>query len=302
MNKVNIKKLVTGFGAAAMFAFAVTSTGSAETQYPLEFTDSFGQVVVIEEEPERIISIAPNLTETIYGIGAGDKLIGRTDYCTYPEEVADVESIGAIFPVDIERVLSLDPDVVFVSTHFKADDAEKLAQVGVSVVTLVDEATVDGVYEMITALGEVLNRTEEAAARVEEMQSAIAEVTEAVKDLEAPSVYYVVGYGEYGDFTVGGDTFVGNIIETAGGENIAKDVIGWNYSLEELIESDPDIIIVPEVMREGFMTAPNYCELTAVKEGRVYSPDIDQIERQSYRNGEGVRILAEIFHPEVFEE
>ena len=302
MNKVNTKKLVTGFAAAALFAVAMNGTVSAETEYPLGFTDSMGQVVVIEEEPERIISIAPNLTETIYGIGAGDKLVGRTDYCTWPEEVAEVESVGSIYPPDIEKIISLDPDVIFVSTHFGEEDADKLTQAGVSVVTLVDEATVDGVYGMIAALGEVLNRTEEAAACVEEMQSTIAEVTEAVEGLEAPSVYYVAGYGEYGDFTVGGDTFIGNMIELAGGDNIAKDISGWSYSLEELIEADPDIIIVSEIMGEGFASAPIYCDLTAVKEGRVYTPDVNPIERQSHRNGEGIRILAEIFHPEAFEE
>lgn len=303
MNNVNIKKLVTGIGAAVLL-LAIPTAASAEVEYPLEFTDSMGEKIVIEQEPERVISIAPNLTEIICDLGAEDKLVGRTDYCDYPESVSEIESIGPIFPPDIEKIISLDPDVVVVSTHFKDDDAKKMRQAGVSVVTLVDEATVEGVYDMITTLGDILNKDEEAAACVEDMQKLITDVTAAVEGLEEPSVYYVVGYGEYGDFTTGGDTFVGNMIELAGGENIAKDIIGWNISLEKIVESDPEIILLPadEAMKEDFMNAPVYSELTAVKEGKVYTMDVNQVERQGTRNAQGLKLLAEIFHPEVFEE
>ena len=149
-------------------------------------------------------------------------------------------------------------------------------------------------------MGLVLNCNEKTAECIKEMKDAVTEVQEKVAGLEAPSVYYVVGFGEYGDFTAGGDTFAGEILTIAGGDNIAKDNSGWSITLEEIIESDPDIIVLPTYYEEDFKAAPHYCDLTAVKEGRVYAIDNNTIDRQGYRNAEGIRTLAEIFHPEAF--
>ncbi len=285
---------------------AVTETTSdaatdGETVYPISVTDSYGNTVTIEEEPEKLISVAPNLTELIYKLGAEEKLVGRSDYCDYPSEVLDVESVGNIQMPDIEKIISLEPDVVIVSTHFESENAEKLEEAGIPVVALYDETDVEGVYAMIKTLGKVINRNAEASACVEEMQNTIAEVQEKVSGLEAPTVYYVIGYGEYGDFTAGGDTFTGKMLEMAGGDNIAKDISGWSITLEELVEADPSIIIINEFMKSDFMSLPNYSDLTAVKEGNVYVLDTNMLDRQGYRNAEGILELAKIFHPEAFE-
>ena len=90
-------------------------------------------------------------------------------------------------------------------------------------------------------------------------------------------------------------------IALAGGGNIAKDVSGWSITLEQIIEKDPSIILIGEAMKDDFISHPNYSGLTAVKEGRVYGIDNNLLDRQGYRNAEGVRALAEIFHPEAFE-
>ena len=273
---------------------------SAETVYPLEITDSSGAVVIIEKEPEKIISVAPNLTEAIYKLGAGDKLVGRSQYCDYPQEVLEVESVGDFFQPDIERIIALEPDVVLTSSLFDEENAKKLKDAGITVVAITEDTKIEGVYEMITTLGKVLNKNSEAADCVDDMKASIDEVQGKVKDLEKPTVYYVVGYGEYGDFTATGDTFISGMLELAGGDNIAKDATGWSISLETLIEADPDIIIIAEFMKDDFINTPNYAELSAVKEGRVYTLDVNMLERQGYRNADGVKALAEIFHPEAF--
>jgi iron complex transport system substrate-binding protein len=166
---------------------------------------------------------------------------------------------------------------------------------------LYEENDVEGVYDMITILGTAINRNSEAVQCISEMKNTIKEVVNAVEEVERPSVYYVVGFGEYGDYTAGGDTFVGGLIELAGGDNIAKDVSGWSITLEEIIEADPSIIVISEDSKDDFMSDSNYSELTAVKEGNVYTIDTNLLDRQGYRNAEGVKELAEIFHPEVFE-
>lgn len=273
--------------------------GAQETAYPVEITDSYGDVITLEREPERVVSVAPNLTELMYKLDAADKLVGRSDYCDYPEEALAVESVGSIYTPDIEKIVSLEPDVVIVSTHFDEENAKKLEDLNIPVITLYEEHDVTGVYEMIEILGTAINRNEEALACVEEMRDVIAGVTAAVEGLDAPSVYYVVGYGEYGDYTAGGDTFIGGLISLAGGDNIAKDVSGWSITLEEIVEADPSIIVTSETDKDGFMADENYADLTAVKEGKVYTIDTNMLDRQGYRNADGVRMLAEIFHPEA---
>ncbi|MCD7708958.1 MAG: ABC transporter substrate-binding protein [Clostridiales bacterium] len=271
-----------------------------ETEYPLTVTDSYGEEVTIESEPERVVSVAPNLTETMYFLGVMDKLVGRSDYCDYPEDVLGIDSVGSLYTPDIEAIIALEPDVVIVSTHFDDENSQKLEEVGIPVITLYDEEDVTGVYGMIETLGEVVNANDAAAQLVEQMQDTIDEVQLAVAGQDEPTVYYVVDFGEYGDYTAGGDTFVGGILELAGADNIAKDVSGWNIDTETIIEADPDIIIMSEDRVDEFVTTAPYDELTAVQDGKVYGIDTDILDRQGYRNAEAVETIAEICYPDLF--
>ena len=272
---------------------------STEVTYPVEVTDSNGTVITIEAAPEKIVSVAPNMTELIFALGDGDKLVGRTEYCDYPEEALSVQTIGTLYTPDIEAIVALEPDLVLVSTHVSEEDIAKLRDLGITVMSLYEENDIYGVYPMIETLGTVLNRVEEANTLVQNMKDTFDEIASAISGQEQPTVYYVVGYGE-NDYTAGGDTFVNGLITLAGGDNIAKDVSGWSYSIESLLEADPDIIIVRSGEAANFMATEKYADLTAVKEGHVYEVDTNGlIDRQGYRNAEGVKELAKIFHPDV---
>ena len=271
-----------------------------QTMYPCTVLSAEGGQVTLEKEPEKIISVSPTLTEMLYALDAGEKLIGRSDYCDYPSEVFEVESVGDIQTPDMERIISLNPDLVLVSDMVDGNFMEKMKSMDINVLFVDEMGSLSDVYDIMTMMGMVLNRNEKAASCVEEMKGTIAEVQEKVKDLDAPSIYYVVGFGEYGDFTAGGDTFAGELLALAGGDNISKNNQGWRITLEEIIEKDPYIIVLPTYYEEEFVKAPHYCDLTAVKEGRVYAIDNNMVDRQGFRNAEAVRILAEIFHPEAF--
>ena len=190
--------------------------------------------------------------------------------------------------------------MVLTSTHFSDENAEKLNELDMKRLSLYDEADMEGVYNMITTLGEVLNRQEKAAKLIADMQETVATVKDQVNGLDTPSVYYVVGFGDGGDYAATGDTFIHGLIETAGGNNIAKDATNWSYTREKLIEADPDMIVVRKGQKEEFSSTEGYKELTAVKEGHVYEIDNNLLDRQGYRNAEGVMELAKIFHPEAF--
>ena len=278
------------------------TVGSEGTVTPIEEDKSVTAEPTVNQTKsvKRIISFSPSITEIIYAIGAGDMLVGRTDYCDYPEEALQVESIGDFYTPNIEKVISLDPDLVIASALWTEDIQAKFAEAGIEVLVLEDSAKVEDVYAMITTVATNLGKEEEAAALVDSMKADLTEIADAVNGLEAKSVYYVVGYGESGDYTATGDTFIGDMLTLAGGDNIAKDVSGWSYSLETLIEKDPEIILIGEFAYNDFLASENYQELSAVKNNQVYAIDNNLLDRQSNRSIEGIRFIASILHPEAF--
>lgn len=273
-----------------------------ETEYPLTITDAKGNKVTVEKEPEKIITIGPNLTETVYALGKGDKLIGRTDYDDYPEQVTEVESIGDLMTPNVEKVIDLDADLVLVSGTVMPDYIDQMKQNGVPVFVIDDQSSFEGVYDTILMIGNILNANPKASEIVDGMKKKVEDITSKVKDLEKPTVYYLVGYGEYGDYTATGDTFISFMIELAGGDNIAKNEQGWSYSKEALIEKDPQLIICSDKWdtKQGFISSPGYKDLTAVKEDKVFEIDDNLVTRQGPRLVDGLLELAKILHPEVF--
>jgi len=278
------------------------TAGDEHTVYPLTIEDSAGNTVVFEEKPERIVSVAPSITETVFALGAEGLLVGRTDYCDYPAEVSGIESVGTLKEPNIERIVELDTDLVIASTHFSEDVYEKLNELGVKVVVLNPNDSFAGVYSVIEVMGEILDLSENADKLNSEMKETVAEVEDKVSGLSAPSVYYVVGYGEFGDFTAGGGTFISEMIRMANGENIADDVEGWSYSLEKIVEHDPEMVIVSKYYetKAGLIEANGYKDLSAVKAGNVFEIDSNMIDRQGPRIAEGFKALAEIIHPDAF--
>lgn len=279
----------------ALFSLAQEEEGTART---LTLEQEDGTVLELDSYPNRIVSLGPNITETIFALDRGDLLVGRTDYCDYPPQVGDVETVGNISEPSVEKIVQLSPDLVIASTHAQEAILKKIRSLGIPVLILYSEESFEGVYSLITQVGKALNNKEGAARIVDGMKGTVSRVMDEVADLPRPLVYYVVGYGEYGDYTAGGNTFIGQMIQMAGGENVARDLEGWRFSMEELIRRNPDLIICSQYWnaREGLMVAPGYRELDAVKQGRVYSIDNNMLDRQGPRLAQGLSELARIIH------
>lgn len=272
------------------------------TSFPLTIEDSYGNELTFEQKPERVISVAPSITETIFALDMQGILVGRTDYCDFPVEVSGIDSIGTLREPNIEKIVELEPDLVVASTHFSEDVFNKLNSLGIKVLLLNPQDSFEGVYEVITKLGQVLDANAEATSLVNGMKETVDYVKDKIKDQSKPTVYYVVGYGEYGDYTAGGGTFISDMIKMASGQNIADDMEGWSYSLEKLVEHDPAIVIVSKFnnAKNGIMEANGYQDLTAVIEGKVFEINNNLIDRQGPRLAQGFEELAKIIHPEAF--
>jgi len=276
--------------------------GDNNNGYSVTLKDSYDREVNLDKEPERIVSVAPNITEIIFALGKQDKLVGRTDFCDYPEEAKNIESIGNIDQPNVEKIVELQPDVVIASSIFTKEMLQKLEEANIKVAIFQAEKDFEGVYNMIEKIGLLLNAREEAKNVVTEMKEKIEFVKSKVDGLEKPSVYYVLGYGEFGDYTTGRDTFISRMIGMAGGKNAADDVEGWKYNIESLLEKDPDILICSKYYdtKEGIKNTDGYKELSAVKNGKLFEIDNNMLDRQGPRIADGVLELAKIIHPEVF--
>lgn len=301
MNKL-ISIIILVFAATILFA-----AGESEIQSPgiirgITIIDSYNRSVTIEKPARRVVSTAPNVTETIFALGKGELLVGRTDFCDYPEEALNITSIGSLMEPDIEAIAELSPDIVIASTHFTKESMEKLTNLSIPVVILTNEDSFEGSYRTIEDISRILGAEKEGNKLINNMKATLDKVMEAVSGKEKPSVYYVIGFGEYGDFTAGGDTFISQIIEMAGGDNIAKDIEGWSFSLEAIIESDPDILICSKFWntKELLEITNGYKSLRSVKNGQLYEIDNNMMDRLGPRLAEGLKALAEIIHPDAF--
>lgn len=265
----------------------------------LQITDSYQRKITIAKVPERIISASPAITEILFALGQEKRLIARTDFCTFSSQVNTLPSIGGIIDPSIETIASLHPDVVIASTHFLKEMADKIQQLDIPVVVLTSQESFEGAYELIRKTAEIVNAKAEADSIIHKMTRDVQEIETKVKSTRArPRVYYVIGFGKTGDFTAGGNTFISHMIQLAGGVNIAQEIDGWVYSLEKLVQEDPDIILIRNGNKQLFMNSPSYKNLKAVKLNQVFEVDNQLYELSGPRLSLGLRNLFAILHPD----
>ena len=269
--------------------------------YPLQMEDTFGNEISFSKSPERVICYSPELLEILFALDLEEVLIGRSSYCNFPEEALLIPEMGDLFSLDLESLVDAKPDLVLLSSMSDEAAVNSIKNQGIPVLALDSDASADGVYSYIRALGAVFDEKDRAEKLCQEMQESIDFIMDKVAKEKKPTVYFVVGYGEF-DSGATGDTFLGQLLEMAGGENVAADSSNWMYTIEELMISDPDIVICSQFfdMKEGLMAAPGYKDLSAVLEGRIFEVDENIFFRQGPRMVEAVEVLARIFHPDVF--
>ncbi|MBL4930245.1 ABC transporter substrate-binding protein [Clostridium paridis] len=300
--RINKKVITAIITLISIFVLVSCSSNNVEKKdTAIKITDSYNREITLDKAPQRVISVSPGATETIFALGDEKVLVGRSNYCDYPEKAKEIESVGEITEPNIEKITELKPDLVIAGAHFSKELVNKLEALGINVAVLYGEDSFDGAYKNIEDISKILGKEKKGQDIIDGMKKKVADVEKKINGLPHPSVYYVVGFGK-SDFTAGGNTFIGQIIEKAGGDNIAKDVDGWNYSKEKLMEKNPQVVVLSDKYnsKEGFTTGEGYKELNAVKEGNVYEIDDNMLSRQGPRQADGLEALAKILHPEAF--
>ena len=290
-----------GLWAIGMVCFCLivgcgNGTPTLSTDNLQSVTDDYGREVMVPTLPKRIVSTSPAITEILFALGADNLLVGRTDFCSYPPEATTIASIGGISNLNIESIVALHPDIVISGSMVSAKIIHTLEQMGIPVVCILEKQHYEGLYDNIARIGQLCGHSTQADSLIAHLKELLISMELPLKQENTrviPSVYYVVGFGPAGNFTAGGNTYINDIISLAGGENIAANINGWNYSLETLSDKDPDFILIRREDSAHFCNSHPYCDLSAVKNHHVIGIESGTIDLQVPRNIEAVQKIAQ---------
>lgn len=259
----------------------------------------------ISNEELKIVSLNPNVTEIICALGCQDNLVGRTDYCNYPESVTSVSSIGSLLDPNIEKIISLEPDVVIASSIIDMSVIEILKDANIKAYQFYEEYNgLEGAFNLIREVAQSIGKEEKANEIIEEQKKTISDIQRSIKDSDKSAVL-IIAWGDYGDYAATGDTFINDIFKTLSVKNIAEESSFWSISKELLLEKDPSYIFitpdsnyVPDMdIVKAFETTEPYCYLSACKNHNVYLIDGDAIQRQGIRTLNSIVELYNILYP-----
>lgn len=277
----------------------------APAAFPVTITDDDGKTVTIEDEPLRIVSFVPSMTEILFALGLGERVVGNTTFCDYPEEAKSVEKVGEFANIDLEKVVGLSPDLVLATSLHYQTVAPALRERGITVAVF-ESTTVKGTLEQILAIGRLTGRSAEAEALVADMQARLDAITAKVAGARRPRVFWELDALLY---SVGKGSIISDMIKHAGGDNIGDQLEGeWpQFEMEALIAADPEIIILADhdfgETAEKVQARAGWSEMTAVKEGRIVEvDDVNLISRPGPRIVEAVEYIARALHPDLFDE
>jgi len=272
--------------------------------------DDLGKTFEFEGPVNSIVSLAPSNTEIVFALGAGDKLIGRTEYCNYPAEAESVESVGGFATPNKEKIVTLDPDIVLATDfHEEKGDTAWLEDIGLRVVTL-DPKTLSDVMNSISLVGKLTGKEAEAAALVANMQERIDHVNSKTAGLtsdQRPRVLHITWHDPL--WTAGEGTFVHTLIGVAGGVNIFGDVTDdTQVSLDTAVTRNPEVITVCAGHGSAGNTSYEYIvagdspfkTTEAYINGRIHLIDADMASRGGPRIVEALEMYARFIHPEIF--
>ena len=305
-------------GSASVLTPSETPSGTETTNpsadwEPVVIVDDFGYTVTLTAKPQRIVSLAPANTEILFAVGAGDRVVAVTEYCTYPEEATKLPVIGGYSTINIERIVAANPDVIFAYHGNGEENVNYLKTLGYNVITL-NADSIAGTLHDIRLVGEGVGCEETAEVLVTDMEKrlyAVSEKLAGIDESEKPTMVHSMWTDPL--WVSGNNTFQNEMIAFAGGINAVVSVEGWGVvTLEKFLTIDPDIIFVDtgmgmgkgaeNTLRDYIMTEPRLSTLKAVQNGQVYAVNADIIDRGGPRLVEGVEAIASLAHPEIFGE
>jgi iron complex transport system substrate-binding protein len=286
-----MKQLLLLFSLTAIFAVPCFANRTV--------TDETGRKVVVPDHPHRVICLMPSVTDTVFALGAGDDVVGISDYTKYPTAALTRPSVGDLIKPSIETILSLHPDLVIgYQPKGPMEVTDQLERVGIPVF-LVTPHGIAGIMHSVETIGQALNRMPQADALIHSLQQRVDAVRERTKNLPAPKIFMPIWYDPI--TTIGKKAFITEVIEAAGGRSVTDDLPAeWpQISMEVVLERAPEALLM---VRGGKMTLPvlldrpGWSSMEAIKKRRIYFVD-DRLYQASPIAIDALEDLAKQFHP-----
>lgn len=269
---------------------------ASEAHFPLRIEDDLGRTVMVAREPRRIVTLLPSHSETVCALGVCDRLVGVDEFSDYPPEVTRLPKLGGMYDARLESMLGLSPDLVVSSEGLPA--LATMERVGLTVWGG-SARRLEDVYRVIRAIGALVGRPAEGAKLAERVRADVEAGAERLRNLPRVRVYYEL---DATPFAAGPDSFIGELLSKAGGDNVVPRGIGDfpKVSAEVVANSDPEVVFGPDF--DALAKRPGWDRTAAVRNHRVFAlTDADRafVVRPGPRIAEGLRVLARRMHPEI---
>lgn len=281
------KKLVSLFLALVM-AFSLTAAFAESTAVTV--TDMAGREITLDAPATKVVALTASDCEILAALGAEDTLVGRGEYCDYPESILEVPAVQSGADTNLEQIIALEPQVVIMAKMAQTEEqVAALEEAGIRVVVS-DAQDIEGVYTAIRLIGTLVGRNDEAEAMVADMQSAFADIA-AKSENTGKTVYFEVSPLQWGLWTAGKGTFMDELATMCGLTNAFADVEGWaEISEEQVLERDPDYIVTISMYYgegptpvEEIKSRAGWDALKAVQNDAIFNADSNEVSRPGPR-------------------
>lgn len=281
------KKLVSLFLALVM-AFSLTAAFAESTAVTV--TDMAGREITLDAPATKVVALTASDCEILAALGAEDTLVGRGEYCDYPESVLEVPAVQSGADTNLEQIIALEPQVVIMAKMAQTEEqVAALEKAGIRVVVS-DAQDIEGVYTAIRLIGTLVGRNDEAEAMVADMQSTFADIA-AKSENTGKTVYFEVSPLQWGLWTAGKGTFMDELATMCGLTNAFADVEGWaEISEEQVLERDPDYIVTISMYYgegptpvEEIKSRAGWDALKAVQNDAIFNADSNEVSRPGPR-------------------
>ncbi len=277
---------------------ATPTEAPAPVDTSFTITDMAGREIKFEKPVEKAVALTASDCEIIFALGAESTLVGRGEYCDYPAEVMNIPSVQSGYDTNIEQIISLEPEVLFMATMAQTEEQiAQLEKAGIKVVVS-DAQDIAGTYTAIRMIGQVMGKQEEAELLISDMESIFTEI-KANRFDGTKTVYFEVSPLQWGLWTAGTGTFMNEVAEMMGLKNCFDDVAGWAaISEEQVLERNPDYIMTITMYfgegptpEEEIMARPGWENVTAVKNGDILNLPNNELSRPAPRLAQGAQML-----------
>lgn len=266
--------------------------------------DQVGRQINIPDNPQRIISLMPSITETIFDLGAGDRVKGVTLFSKEPIEAAELPKVGSYVHLDLEKIVSLRPDLCLATRDGNPKHiVDKLSDLGIAVFTI-DPRNMQEIMDSIMILGKIVQAEARAAIIVTQMQTKIDRVSKRIAAMKThPRVFFQIDASPI--ISAGSKTFIDQLIQQAGGINLAAGAAAYpRYSWEDILVMQPEIVIIASMaggysdddLKEKWLKWP---QIPAVRDKKIHVVDASLFDRPTARLADGLEMLVDIFYPSV---